>query len=480
MRIKEICIIDGLFKRTIDFINQTNLIFSEENSCGKTTLIRFILYSLGYQIPSTKNLKFENCYVSCSLELDNGDIVQLHRPNCFSISIDGEDKSFALPEQQDDLHEFLFGTKNKDILHNILGAYYFDQEKGWTLLNRGVVIGSIHFNIEELIRGISGLDCSKLIARERQVNSDLSKYKQMYSIAQYRDSVQQDTLIADTYEEETDAELQQLLIEKTNLQREISRVGHSISGNKKFMDFVDEMKLLVLTEDGQQINVTKDNIVGLNDSVDYLIAKKKILMRELSEVLKKIERVSSQQTNEKQQLAFFKSESLVEVFDKQIVKLPMNQVAIKKAMDVLVKERKQLREEISRLSRSENSVVMSMYQTVVAYATELGIGNSESVTQKYLFTSNLKELTGALLHKMVFAFKLAYIKEIEKKLNIKLPIILDSPRGKEVDDKNISLMMDILKRDFKDNQIIIASIFEYNFETVKKIEIKDRLLFDPR
>ena len=158
----------------------------------------------------------------------------------------------------------------------------------------------------------------------------------------------------------------------------------------------------------------------------------------------------------------------------------MCRVAIKNAIDELVKEKKQLREEISRLSRSINSVVMSMYKTVVSYATELGIGNSESVTQKYLFTSNLKELSGAVLHKMVFAFKLAYIKEIENNLDIKLPIILDSPRGKEVDDKNIILMMDILKRDFKDNQIIIASIFEYNFETVKKIEIKDRLLCDPR
>lgn len=304
MRIKEITIIDGLFRRKIDFIEHTNLIFSEENSCGKTTLIRFILYSLGYQIPSTKNLKFENCYVSCSLELDNGDIVQLYRPNCFSISIEGEEKSFALPEQQDDLHELLFGTKNKDILHNILGAYYFDQEKGWTLLNRGVVIGSIHFNIEELIRGISGLDCSELIARERQVNSNLSKYKQMYSISQYRDSVQKDSLIADTYEEETEAELQQLLIEKNNLQHEISRVGQSIIGNKKFMDFINEMKLLVFTDDGRQINVTKDNIVGLNDSVDYLITKKKILLQELSEVLKKIERVTLQQKNESQQLAF--------------------------------------------------------------------------------------------------------------------------------------------------------------------------------
>lgn len=476
MRIKEITIIDGLFRRKIDFIEHTNLIFSEENSCGKTTLIRFILYSLGYQIPSTKNLKFENCYVSCSLELDNGDIVQLYRPNCFSISIEGEEKSFALPEQQDDLHELLFGTKNKDILHNILGAYYFDQEKGWTLLNRGVVIGSIHFNIEELIRGISGLDCSELIARERQVNSNLSKYKQMYSISQYRDSVQKDSLIADTYEEETEAELQQLLIEKNNLQHEISRVGQSIIGNKKFMDFINEMKLLVFTDDGRQINVTKDNIVGLNDSVDYLITKKKILLQELSEVLKKIERVTLQQKNESQQLAFFKSKSLAEVFDEQIVKLPMNQVAIKNAMDELTKERKQLREEISRLSRSDNSVVNSMYQTVVNYATELGIGNSESVTQKYLFTSNLKELSGAVLHKMVFAFKLSYIKEIEKNLNIKLPIILDSPRGKEIDEKNIILMMGILKRDFKENQIIIASIFDYDFQTVKKIEIKDRLL----
>ena len=480
MKIKGIHVIDGLFERKIEFIDQTNLIFSEENSCGKTTLVRLILYSLGYQIPNTKNIKFENCSVRCALELDNGEVVRLHRPNCFSITIVGEDKAFALPEQLDELHELLFGTNNKDILHNILGAYYFDQEKGWTLLNRGVVIGSLHFNIEELVRGISGLDCSEIIARERQVNSDLSKYKQMYSIAQYRDSVQQDSLITDSYEEKTDAELQQLMIEKSNLQREITRVGKSISGNKKFEEFIDEMKLLVVTEDGQQITVTKNNIVGFNDSVDYLIAKKKILMKELSQVLKKINKVTSQQRNEQQQLAFFKSESLAEVFDKQIVKLPMNQIAIKRAMDKLEKERKQLRNEISKISRSDNAVVMSLYNTVVAYATELGVGNSESVTSKYLFTSNLKELSGAVLHKLVFAFKLGYIKEIEKHLGIKLPIILDSPRGKEVDEKNIALMMGILKRDFKENQIIIASIYEYDFDVVKKIEIKERLISEVR
>ena len=54
------------------------------------------------------------------------------------------------------------------MLSNILGAFYFDQEKGWTLLNRGVVIGSIHFNIDELVRGIGEKDCSKLIAQEKK------------------------------------------------------------------------------------------------------------------------------------------------------------------------------------------------------------------------------------------------------------------------------------------------------------------------
>ena len=476
MKLKSINIREGLFERKIDFSDKANLIHSKQNSCGKTTLIRFILYSFGYQIPNTRNIKFENCEVKSILELDNGKIITLHRNNGFSLTIEEEDRAFALPEQQDLLHEILFGTENKDILHNILGAFYFDQEKGWTLLNRGVVIGSIHFNIDELIRGISGCDCTDLINKERQINSDLSKYRQMFSISQYRESVQTDNLVTDSYQEQIDIDLQQLLMKKNSLERDIRRVGQSICGNKKFMEFVNDMKLLVLTETGQQITVTKDNIVGLNDSVDFLIAKKKLLMKELSDVLGEIERISAKRKKEEQQLSFFESKSLAEVFDQQIISIPMNQVAIKKEIERLEKERKNIRDEISKISRSDNSIASSLYKNVVKYATELGVGNSESVTQKYLFTSNLKELSGAVLHKTVFAFKLGYIKEIEKKLEIKLPIILDSPSGKEVDEKNISLMMEILKRDFSDNQIIIASIYEYDFPNEKKIEISERLI----
>lgn len=478
MLIKSIYIRNGLFERSITFENGANLIFSNKNSRGKTTLVRLLLYAMGYSVPSTKKIKFEKCFTKIEITLDSEKEVTLTRENSYSISVmyDGEEEMYVLPEQMNMLHSKLFGTDNIDILNNILGTFYFDQEKGWTLLNRGVVIGSIHFNIDELIRGISGKDCSELISKEKHLSSDLAKYKQMFSIAQYRDSISGDSLTTDTYQEKNDIELEQLRMKQSSIEREMRRINQSIAGNKKFQEFVNDMKLLIKTEDGQCITVTKDNIVGLNDSIELLVAKKKILSSELSNVVARIEKIIREQEKENGQLSFFESESLAEAFDKKIVAIPMNQVAIKKEIDKLQRELKQVREEVAKVSRSDNDVVLSLYNTIVKYATELGIGDSESITKRYLFTSNLKELTGAVLHKTVFAFKMAYVLELEKHLNIKLPIILDSPSGKEVDQENIELMMNILKRDFKDNQIIIASIYDYSFSKVHKIELIDQLL----
>lgn len=478
MLIKSIYIRDGLFERNIILQDGVNLIFSQKNSRGKTTLVRLMLYALGYSVPSTKKIKFEKCFTKIEIILDTGKTVFLTRENSYAISLlcDDEEEIYVLPEQICTLHSKLFNTDNIDILNNVLGAFYFDQEKGWTLLNRGVVIGSIHFNIDELVRGISGKDCSELIAREKRISSDLSKYRQMFSIAQYRDSVGGDSLTADTYQEKKSVELEQLRMRQSSAEREIRRINQSITGNKKFQEFVADMKLLIKTEDGQCITVTKDNIVGLNDSIELLVAKKKILLCELAEIVSKIDKIMREQEKENGQISFFESESIVEAFDKKIVAIPMNQVAIKNEIEKLEKEQKQVREQIAKISRSDNDVVLSLYNTIVKYATELGIGDSESITKKYLFTSNLKELTGAVLHKTVFAFKMAYILELEKYLKIKLPIILDSPSGKEVDQENIELMMNILKRDFKGNQIIIASIYDYSFSKVNKVELVEQLL----
>ena len=456
------------------------MIHSEENSCGKTTLLRFMLYALGYNIPNTRKIKFDRCEVALEIECEMAGTVLLKRYSDIAIEATFEDRksTFVLPEQKADLHKIIYGTENIDILENILGAFYVDQEKGWTLLNRGVVIGSIHFNIEELIRGLAGCDCSDLIRKESQLSRELTKYKQMFSVAQYKETLDEEsgTLVADSYEEETDVAINQLLLRKKQLKAELRRIDNTLSDNRRFKKFVVDMKLLIEAPDGSVFPVTENNIVGMNDAIDLLVAKRKIVSTEFAKISSQLDRLEKEKDKEYEQLEFYKSASQLEIFDKRIARMPINPLAIKQEIGKLEKEIKSVRTEITNITKNNNKVVSALSQDVIKYAEELGLGNQETIPASYLFTSNLKELSGAVLHKTAFAFRLAYIIAIENALKIKLPIILDSPSGKEVDHANIKLMMDILKRDFADHQIIIASIFEYDFEKVNSIEIRERLI----
>ncbi|MGZ1626588.1 hypothetical protein G0V33_12755, partial [Staphylococcus aureus] len=75
--------------------------------------------------------------------------------------------------------------------------------------------------------------------------------------------------------------------------------------------------------------------------------------------------------------------------------------------------------------------------------------------------------------------KLSYIKSIQKYLGISLPILLDSPSGREVDKQNIEEIFKILKEDFNENQIILASIFDnYKLDEINVIEIKSGIFKD--
>lgn len=480
MNINSISIKEGFFERKIIFSKKVNLIYSEKNSKGKTTLVRFLLYGLGYNIPNTRKFKFDQCEVELNLYCETMGKITLFRNNRSSIValVNDEKITYVLPEQANELHGIIFGTENADILNNILGAFYVDQEKGWTLLNRGCAIGSNHFNIEELIRGLSNRDCKNLISREAKLSQELSKYRQMFSVAQYRETVlaESGTLVIDNYQDVTTSEINQLLIQQSSIKKELKRIDSALRDNRRFKNFVAELKLLVSTPDGKTVQVTENNIIGLTDNMDFLIAKRKMVSASLSEVVKQLERLQKEQVKEENQLAFFKSENFIEIFDKKIASIPINAIAIEKEIKHLEKELKFIRQEISLKTKINNDVVQSLYKNVLKYATELKVGDDEIITTSYIFTSNLKELSGAVLHKMVFAFRLAYIAEIEKVLNLKLPIILDSPSGKEIDRSNVQLMVDILKRDFSENQIIIASIFEYDFENINVIKIVNRLI----
>lgn len=480
MIFKSIYLKEGFYERKINFSKKVNLIHSNENSKGKTTLLRLMLYALGYSIPNTKKINFNKCEVEMLIETEKKSEIKLTRNDLFSIQveIDSEKRTYVLPEQHNEIISLFFETTNKDILSNILGSFYVDQEKGWTLLNRGIVIGSIHFNIEELIRGLSGIDCTELIKKESQLSREIAKYKQMFSVAQYQETLQTmaGSIVTENYEDKVNSELDRLLISKREIKKELNRIDNVLTDNRRFKKFVAEMKLLVTIPDGTVIRVTEDNIFGLNDSISLLVAKRKVLSAKYSNLADKIETLQKEHDKELEQLSFFESASQIDIFDKRISRMPLNPFAIKQEIAKLEKQLKIVRENISRLTKTNNNIVSDISNKIIKYSSELGLGDKDSISKTYLFTSNLKELSGAILHKTAFAFRLAYILVLEKILKIKLPILLDSPTGKEVDQENIKLMMDILKRDFSDHQIIIASIFEYDFDVVNKIEIHNRLI----
>lgn len=280
MIIKSIRLTERLFNnnRSINFSDKVNLVHSERNSAGKTTLLRLLLYSLGYDIPNIRGIEFKNCETEVKLYCENcGDVILSRAARDLVAAINGEKQTFVLPEQGSELRKILFNADNDSILNNLLGAFYIDQEKGWTLLNRGVAIGRIRFNIEELIRGLSNRSCNDLIEKEKKLSQELYKYRLMHSVAQYRETIDRKSgsLAIETYEEKINIELEQLLIEKKSLEKELRRIDREINNNKNFGKFISEMKILVQSPNGEIIPVNLDNIVSYDDSIQYLIAKKK-------------------------------------------------------------------------------------------------------------------------------------------------------------------------------------------------------------
>lgn len=132
---------------------------------------------------------------------------------------------------------------------------------------------------------ISGKAADAAVAGKKidSLKEEMTKYKQMFSVAQYRETLDQEAgeLVTDSYEEESDVTVNQLLLRKKRLKSELRRIDNTLSDNRRFKKFVADMKLLVQAPDGSTFPVTENNIVGLNDAIDLLIAKRKMVSKEI-------------------------------------------------------------------------------------------------------------------------------------------------------------------------------------------------------
>lgn len=477
MKLLELTISKPFDKKKFKFTDIT-LIFSRKNSVGKTTLIRMLLYALGYPIPSSKGITFGSYSYELKILTDSNRELVLHREGTeltvyeFSQRVN----RFTLPIEELALHKMIFEIENELVINNLLATFYIDQEKGWTLLNRGKIIGNIRFNIEDLVLGLSDRSDYGLKEKIRELEKEIKRYSMIYNTAIYKEQIlKEHGPISKELEPtvETAAHMT-LLLELQALTNELSRVNKVINGNIRFIDFIRNLKLYVIDFQGNEIPVNENTIKGFSDDEDYLLERQSQLKWEIQGIKKQLEPFEEKKDSKDK---LFDIQSTGDIFDSAIAKLDIKQSSIDKVLKGLQSELKRTREHLREVLKTNNDITSEMHKTILKYTNELEI--SEHILppeNDLLFTRDLVPYSGAILHKIVFAYNLAYIDIIKKKFGKRTPIIIDSPKSREISDEEVGKMMSVLYRDFSDHQIIIASIHSYSIGYDNQLIIENQLL----
>lgn len=472
MKIQSLKLYDGLFYGEYDF-SDTTVIYSQHNKAGKTTLLRCILYALGYQIPSTRGISFERMKFEVNVKLANGKEVLLRRHGAIIVLYDSKNEQrFSLPYDQTLLLTELFAINEPLVVDNVLGAFYFDQEKGWTLLNRGKVIGNIRFNIEDFLRGLTGKSCINEKLELDAVQRKLRQYRQMLGVAKYQIELDSsgDTMPFETPTEEISQEIRRLENEKKPLENELTRLQNVLRKTTSFKNYISGMRLRVRSESGEEIPVTADTIVDFKDHEQLLRAKREEVSYRIVQIDNKLGKLNERMSNTQ---VLVEVETTIEHFAAELARVRVDKASVERIIAQLDKKRIELTKRIQSVVSRGSEVVKEMTEAVIEYLKYLGVDERYGYD---IFTHDLKSLTGATFHLLVFAFKLSYVKMIFKKTGCVLPIIIDSPHGREVERSFVDKMMALLTRDFSSHQVIIATIYNPELPAQSTITLEQDIM----
>ena len=452
--------------------SRLTVVHSENNRAGKTTLIRCIFYALGYPIPSTKSVNFKRLSCELRLETDDGRIFIINRRgNSLLLQLEGGELAPTILEE---LLKTIFNLEENLILANLLGAMYIDQDKGWTLLNRGKVIGGIRFSIEDLVSGLTGRVSAENRTLLMHIDSRIRKYTQMLSIARYQSEMVDEIgdRQFDTQQEQDQRVLVLLQNQRIPLQQELQRIQRVIGRNDAFRKYISSFALRVQAPNGDVVPVTEDSLVDFKDNQRLLLAKSMELRLQIERIDKKISLIDA---GLKTEALLVNIESSDRTFDKQVLKLKIDKEKVESILSNLRNERKKIAQNIHDSVMVNNAIVGEISSAIQKYLSELDVSD---VGVADVFTKDLKSLSGTGLHLVVFAYKIAYVKVIRERAGVFLPIVIDSPQGREMRPEVVKKMMMLLMRDFKQHQIIIATIYDPCVDGESRILLKNGIFGD--
>jgi hypothetical protein len=478
MIIEKLVLKEGMDNNIDTFSPKRNLIFSSKNTRGKSTYLRLMFYALGYPIPNMKGINFGKISTEITLIEKEKQYIVSRDGDLLSLNAKGNIISYTLPSDHLAFLSYIFEYENIKVLKNLLGFIYVDQDKGWSLLNRGTVIGKIKFNIEELLSGLNNIDIDNLLEEKSKLQLDKNKYLAMLNIHELSEQVYESNgeIFISDIEKELAGQIAYCDLKIENAKRSLKEINSVILKETQFYEYIDSMHLSVHS-DGVIIPVNRDTLINSTANYEYLKARRSILVTDIEKL--KRERSSfevklNDYESKNMQTTMFNSEFENTIVDKQLATLNIDQKLVEQLLDKTSEDLKRVNASITNRVKASNPYIQKVYDYVLKYAELLGVDDKMVLKNDFIFTSDLKSMSGAVLQKMVFAFKVAFLKVIEEDMKTELFMVLDSPKGKELDDDNTELIEKLIREELHQNQVFIASIHE--FENEKKIIIKERAI----
>lgn len=479
MKIIKFKISEGINACEDIFSHTSNLLFSYENAKGKTTYLRLLFYALGYNIPETYGIDFSK--IDCYIEIENKDLLyKITRSKAaLNVLVNNDSFIYALPIEHTLFLMFIFGSENLNLLNNVLGLIYVDQEKGWTLLNRGVVIGRIRFSIEEFVAGLSEINIDSLIEKKKKCEFEIKKLKSLIEMNDIQNEllkIEDKKIVTDDYAKEVNLKInyQKGKIEK--IKRKLKEISNVLNENVSFFSFLEKMKIYVKNNNGESILVNRNTIVNAEENIKYIEYQKNHYIYVLEQETKVLTRLSNELNEyyEKSNNLFGYSpvqSSEIKV-NNALSQIQIDLISVNNLLNEYNENLKNIKTQINERLTANFEFMNKVYSYVYKYCDKLGIGEKISKKREFIFTDNLKRYSGTILHKLVISFKIAMHKILEEKLGYNVPLILDSPTGREVKKETVKEIMNLIANELPNTQLIIASIYNY-FNTQKTFIFKN-------
>lgn len=461
------------------FSQSSNLLFSYENAKGKTTYLRLLFYALGYNIPETQGIDFSK--INCYIEIESkGILYKITRSKvALNVFVNNESFIYALPAEHTLFLMLLFDSENIKILNNILGIIYVDQEKGWTLLNRGKVIGRINFSIEEFIAGLSDINIDFMIEKKRKFEFEIKKLKSLIEMSAIQNElfkIEEKKIITDDYLKEINLKInyQKAKIEK--IKRKLKEIANVLNENISFFNYLEKMKIYVRSNNGESILVNRNTIINAKENLKYIEYQKNhyiYLLEQETKILTSLSNELDEYYKKSNDLFGCSPIQSSEIkVNTALSQIQIDLISVNNLLNEYNESLKIIKNQINEKLSANKEFMNKLYNYVYKYCVKLGIEDKIGKKSEFIFTDNLKRYSGTILHKLVVSFKIAMHKILEEKFGYSIPLILDSPSGREVKKETIKEIMNLIAEELPNTQLIIASIYNY-FDAKKTFIFKN-------